>query len=123
MRRIEILSFILAFLFLVNLIFSYVCYKRSTELQENLELLLVERDNLVLERDLLKSDLNYSNSQIELLTEDVKEIYKSCISDNACKGHYPGVRWSCNNVGDSVSDPSHICVCDVSCNLNATQIS
>jgi len=122
MRRIEVLSFILAFLFLVNLIFSYVCYKRSTKIQDNLELLIVERDNLLLERNLLKSDLNYSNSQLELLTEDVKEIYKSCIGDNACKGHYPGVRWYCNNVGDSVSDPSHVCVCDASCNLNATLI-
>ena len=66
-----------------------------------------------------KEDLNVKYG---LLTQDVAEIYKGCIKDNACKGRYPNVSWYCNNVGDEVSDPSHICKCDSSCNLVAKQI-
>ncbi len=71
----------------------------------------------------LTSQLSSIWKQYNLLKDDVAKIYKTCITQNICKGHYPGVSWYCNNVGDeAVSNPSHICVCDSSCNLNATQI-
>lgn len=122
MRRIEILSCMLAFLFLVNFIFSYLIYRKNLEIQESLTLLTEERDRLILEKELLKSDLNYANQRIGLLVEDVANIYKGCINEGPCKGRYPEVRWYCNVEGDEVSDPSHVCVCDVSCQMNATQL-
>ncbi len=122
MRRIKILSVILAFLFIVNFVFSYICYKKNVEIKENLALLIEERDSLILEKELLKSDLNYANQRIGLLVEDVANIYKGCINEEPCKGHYPEVRWYCNVEGDEVSDPSHVCVCDASCQMSATQL-
>jgi hypothetical protein len=70
----------------------------------------------------LNSQLKSLQNQYNLLQQDVAKIYKGCIKENACKGHYPGVRWYCNNVGDEVTDHSHTCVCDSGCNLNATEI-
>lgn len=70
----------------------------------------------------LSSKLDTLQGKYNLLTQDVASIYKTCMNNNACKGRYPGVSWYCNNIGDEVSNPSHICVCDSSCNLNATQI-
>ncbi|VVB83848.1 Uncharacterised protein [uncultured archaeon] len=71
----------------------------------------------------LSEDKNNLQKNYDLLIQDVAQIYKTCIKENACKGHYPGVSWYCNNVGNEVDNPSHTCVCDSSCNLNATQIS
>ena len=82
-----------------------------------------DKSQLIYERDQCKTEVQSLNSELSLLQEDVVKIYKGCILENACKGRYPGVRWYCNNVGDEVSNPSHICVCDSSCNLNATQIT
>jgi len=79
--------------------------------------------NLVAEKNDLTSQLDSLQKNYDLLKDDVFALEKSCISENACKGHFPNVRWYCNNVGDAVSDPSHICVCDNLCNLNATAIS
>ena len=70
----------------------------------------------------LTSQLNSLQENYGLLVDDVAEIYKTCIKQNVCKGRYPKVRWYCNDVGDEVSNPSHICFCDSSCELNATEI-
>lgn len=81
-----------------------------------------ENNQLTIQNQNLTSQLDKLQKGYDLLKDDVAEIYKTCITQNICKGHYPGVRWYCNNVGDEVSDPSHICVCDSSCSLVATQI-
>ncbi len=71
----------------------------------------------------LNSQLNELQGKYGLLVDDVAKIYKTCINENVCKGHYPNVSWYCNNVGDeAITNPSHICVCDSSCQLNATEI-
>ena len=70
----------------------------------------------------LNSQLDFLHNKYNLLEQDVAKIYKGCIKENVCKGHYPGVSWYCNNVGDEASDYSHTCVCDSGCNLNATEI-
>jgi len=73
-----------------------------------------------------KADLNLKldslQGKYDLLYQDVQKIYRGCIAENACKGRFPGVSWYCNNVGDETSNPSHICVCNSSCQLNATEI-
>jgi outer membrane murein-binding lipoprotein Lpp len=81
-----------------------------------------EINRLNAENQGLNAQLDSLTKSYDLLKDDVAGIYKTCMTENACKGRYPNVRWYCNNVGDEVSDPSHICVCDSSCNLNATEI-
>jgi hypothetical protein len=82
-----------------------------------------EKQNLIAENDRISSDLKALRVNYDLLVKDVAKVYKTCINENVCKGHYPSVSWYCNNVGDEVSNPSHICVCDSACNLNATEIN
>ena len=57
-----------------------------------------------------------------MLKDDVFQLKKSCISDNICKGHFPGVRWNCNFQGDAVDNPSHTCVCNDNCEMSSTKI-
>ena len=85
-------------------------------LNSQIEQLSEEKENLTVQ-------LNTLTVKYGLLQDDVFQLKKSCITQNVCWGHFPGVRWYCNNVGDAVDNPSHICVCDSNCNLNATQIS
>jgi len=77
-------------------------------------------DNLVKERTNLTSQLNDLLVKYDMLKDDVFELEKSCINENACRGHFPFIRWNCNNVGDEVVDYSHVCVCDSECNLSIT---
>ncbi len=82
------------------------------------QLLQSQKDLAQVSQDKQNLDEKYS-----LLIDDVAEIYKGCIKDNACKGRYPSVSWYCNNVGDEVPDPSHICKCNSSCDLVTEQIN
>lgn len=98
-------------------------------LNNELNMLSQENQNLIEKNDRLDTDILNLASQrdalqknYDLLYQDVQKIYKSCPTENACKGRFPGVSWSCNNVGDDTIDPSHICICDSSCNLKATPI-
>ncbi len=84
-------------------------------LNSQIEQLGAEKENLTVQ-------LNILTAKYGLLQDDVFQMKKSCITQNICWGHFPGVRWYCNNVGDAVNNPSHICVCDDSCNLNATEL-
>lgn len=79
-------------------------------------------NQLNMEKQELISDLKSLQDDYSLLYQDVQEIYKSCINEGACRGRFPGVSWYCNNVGDETNNPSHICSCDSSCNLKATEI-
>jgi len=79
--------------------------------------------NLVDEKNDLTSQLDLLQKNYNLLKDDVFELEKSCLSENACRGHFPNVRWYCNNVGDETNvNPSHVCICDSACSLNITEI-
>ncbi len=95
----------------------------TISLGKNIENLKSEKDILVNEKESIQTDLSELQLKYDLLEEDVAKIYKTCIVENACKGHYPGVSWYCNNVGDEViTNYSHTCVCNSACILTATEI-
>jgi hypothetical protein len=82
-------------------------------------------NSLTLEKNNLTNQLSALQEKYNLLQQDVANIYKTCLRDNACKGRFPNVSWYCNNVGDEadLSNASHICVCDSKCDLNLTAIN
>jgi len=100
---------------LIICITAGILYNKNVQLNSEINKLNNEKENLNIK-------INDLQLKYDILKEDVAKIYKTCITNNACRGHYPGVRWDCNNVGDEVDNPSHICQCDSSCNLNATEI-
>jgi outer membrane murein-binding lipoprotein Lpp len=96
---------------------------RNNQLEADRAQLSSDKEKVINEREQCQTEVQNLNSKLSMLQEDVSKIYKTCITQNVCKGHYPGVRWNCNNVGDETNvNPSHICVCDSSCSLNATEI-
>jgi len=96
---------------------------QNNQLEADRAQLSSDKEQILNEKEQCRTDVQNLNSKLSMLQEDVSKIYKGCITQNICKGHYPGVRWNCNNVGDETNvNPSHICVCDSSCNLNATEI-
>lgn len=121
----KILISVIVVLSIILIYGIYTGFKVKAELN-NLNNQIVQltddKTNLINERNSLQTKVSNLESKNNLLTQDVAKIYKTCITENACKGHYPSVSWYCNNVGDEVADYSHICVCDSACNLNATQV-
>jgi len=96
---------------------------KNNQLEADKAQLNSEKLQVIDEREQCRTEMQSLNSQLTMLQEDVSKIYRGCIQ-GACKGHYPGVRWNCNNVGDETNvNPSHVCICDSGCNLNATEIS
>lgn len=96
---------------------------RNNQLEADRTQLSNDKQQILNEKEQCRSEVQTLNSKLSMLQEDVNKIYKSCITQNVCKGHYPGVRWNCNNVGDETNvNPSHICVCDSACSLNLTEI-
>jgi cell division protein FtsB len=114
-----ILISIIILLGIVLIYGAYTGFKVKAEINN----LNFQISQLVSEKNSLTSDLDALQKKYDLLKDDVFQLKKSCLTENACKGHFPGVRWYCNNIGDEVNNPSHTCVCDNSCNLNATSIS
>lgn len=124
------LTIILISLTTIFLIASVLLFVNRISLNKEIEkgeLKIVEltddKTALLNEKENLQTKISDLELKYDLLKQDVAKIYKTCLTENACKGHYPGVSWYCNNVGDEVSDYSHICVCDSACNLNATEAS
>jgi len=135
MKKIDKKSIIITGILVGMIIFfcilTFILYNKNTilnsennQLFQERETLSQEKDVLINEREELMIKVQSLDSELLLLKEDVSNIYKSCSSQNACKGHYPGVRWICNNVGDEADEAiaSHTCVCDSSCNLSTTEI-
>jgi outer membrane murein-binding lipoprotein Lpp len=128
----NILIPVLIILLIGVIIFAGMMYNKTTLLNSEIDKLNSQvsglnddKSKLVEERDSLMSNLTALQSKTKMLEEDVTAIYsKTCHLDNVCKGHYPGIRWLCNNVGDLADNntASHTCICDVSCQLNATEI-
>jgi len=132
MKNLTIVLAVLIILLTGVVIFAGIMYNKTTLLNSEIDKLSSQvsalnndKSNLIAERDSLRSNLTALQSETQMLQQDVTQIYKGCINNNACKGHYPGIRWLCNNVGDLADNntASHICVCDASCQLNATQIT
>jgi hypothetical protein len=130
MKKESVVIVVLVILIIAIFIFAIIEYKQNTALKDKNTGLEADRTQLNSDKEQLTNenrqvttDLKNLQVKYDLLTQDVAQIYKGCYKDNACKGRYPGVRWNCNNVGDETdTNPSHICVCDSSCNLNATEI-
>ena len=110
---------------LLSLILIYGFYT-GFRVKEELANLNSQITNLVAEKNNVTFQLDSLQKNYNLLKDDVFELEKSCLSENACKGRFPNIRWYCNNVGDEIINPSHIashiCFCDNQCNLNATAI-
>jgi outer membrane murein-binding lipoprotein Lpp len=132
MKNLTIVLAVLIILLTGVVIFAGIMYNKTTLLNSEIDKLNSQvsglnddKSRLVEERDSLRSNLTALQSKTQMLEEDVTALYsKTCHLDNACKGHYPGIRWLCNNVGDLADNntASHTCMCDVSCQLNATEI-
>lgn len=131
MEKTSVVIGVLIALIVIVCILTGVLYNKNVKLNSDNNKLSQDRDRLnqekeglLKDRERLRSDIDSLNSKLSMLQDDVASIYKGCITQNICKGHYPHVRWKCNNVGDQADDAtaSHICVCDSSCNLNATEI-
>jgi cell division protein FtsL len=130
-----LITVLISIIIILALVIGYGVYSGAkikaeiTSLTNQVTQLNEEKNNLVLERNNLVSDFDILKKKYDLLYDDVQKIYKTCPTENACKGRFPGVSWYCNNVGDEIdigkdiNSASHICVCDVSCNFKATQIT
>ncbi len=121
-KSVNKLAIILIFVIVILLgILSYGVYT-GFKARNAINSLQTQVQQLTADRDSLSSQLNALLVKYDMLKDDVFQLKKSCLTENACKGHFPGIRWNCNNVGDEVNDPSHICTCDDKCNLNATEM-
>ena len=129
MKKENIVIGISVLFILIFCILSIVLYRnnialgieRDNFLQEK-DALSQEKEELLDEREGLRSEIDSLNSELDLLKDDLLRMSKSCISEGICRGRFPNVSWYCNVVGDEVSDPSHICYCDSSCNIKITEI-
>ena len=124
MEKSRLIIIILVVLLIAVGIFLVVNILKINKLNNENNQLRIEKSQVESDRDKYLADNKELRDQMQMLQQDVEKIYKSCITQNACKGHFPGIRWSCNNVGDAVNGDmaSHVCVCDSSCNLVATQV-
>jgi cell division protein FtsB len=128
-RKSIIVTILISVIVILVLILGYGVYS-GFKVKAAIEELNNMNSQLNAENQQLKTDFNSLHDEkdilqkkYDMLYQDVQNIYKSCITQNACKGRFPGVSWFCNNVGDEVSDPSHTCICDSSCNLKTTQLT
>lgn len=131
MKKEGIVIGVLVILLLIGVIAIFVFYNqnnqlklRNTNLESDRAQLSSDKEALLSERDSLRAELQKVQSKNQMLESDVSSLYKTCITDNICKGHYPGISWKCNNIGDFAEDSvaSHTCICDQNCKLNATEI-
>jgi cell division protein FtsL len=122
MKKNVILIILILIIIVLSSVLIYGVYTEF-KVKAVINSLQLENQQLNAEKENLTVQLNALAIKYGMLQDDVFQLKKSCITQNICWGHFPGVRWYCNNVGDAVNNPSHICVCDSNCNLNATQIS
>ncbi len=102
----------------------YLEHQENNNLSSKIFELETDKQNVIIEKETLIIENKELRDKLQLLEDDVRAIYKTCINENVCKGHYPGISWYCNNVGDSsdLATASHLCGCNVDCQLNATEI-
>ena len=122
MKKENIVIGISVLFILILCILSIVLYRNNIAVGIERDNFLQEKEELLDEREGLRSEIDSLNSELDLLKDDLLRMSKSCISEGICRGRFPNVSWYCNVVGDEVSDPSHICYCDSSCNIKITEI-
>ena len=111
---------ILLVILLGAVLYFYIQDKNS---KLEIDRLIQDNENLTQKNANLNDKIKILDDKLDVLQKDVEKIYKSCPTGNVCTGHFPLISWNCNNVGDSAeNDASHICFCDPSCKLNATEI-
>lgn len=103
-------------------VMAYLGYNENIRLNSEITRLNLDKEQLFNEKEQVLLEKKNLMDEMGLLKDDVAEIYKTCITQNVCKGHYPGIRWYCNNLGDeTILDlASHTCECDSSCELKLT---
>ena len=118
------LVIVLGIVLAICIAFTIILYIQNNNSKLEISRLFQENNNLVQQNEQLNSDLKSAFNNLDRLQKDVEQIYKSCPVGNVCTGHFPLISWNCNNVGDLAEEnASHICFCDSSCKLNATQIT
>jgi cell division protein FtsB len=120
-KKSKLVLILISIIVVLALILGFGIYS-GIKIKSEIDKLNIENQQLNSDKADLTSKLDTLQKNYDLLYNDVQNVYKTCPTENACKGHFPEVSWYCNNLGDEVSDPSHICVCDVSCNMKATPI-
>ncbi len=123
-KRNPLIIILISVIIILLIILSYGVYT-GIKVKAGIKSLQSEITQLTEERNNLSAQFNSLYDKYNLLEQDVAKIYKTCIKDNICKGHFPSVSWYCNNVGDEAeySIASHICFCDDKCDLNITAIT
>ena len=113
---------LVSIIILLLLILGYGLYS-GFRVKAELQNLNSQINTLVSEKNVITSQFDNLKKDYDLLQQDIARIYKTCITENVCKGRFPNVSWNCNNVGDETNtNPSHICFCTSSCQLNATEM-
>ena len=131
MERGKTIITVLIVVLVVILAFALFMYNKNNQLKSENKALNSENQQLTSERDQLsnektaivnereqcRNETYILNSRLSMLEEDVFQLKKSCMSNNACQGHFPSIRWKCNIQGDAVNDGDKTCICDENCNL------
>jgi hypothetical protein len=123
-KKREIVFWILIIVTILICIFSGIVYSKNVKLKKQNDALESILDNVrelkneaVSDMEQCQIDKEMLAQELIMLNEDVSKLKRGCIEDNACKGHFPDIRWVCNINGDAVNDGDRICVCDANCNL------
>jgi hypothetical protein len=131
MKKENVIIIILSCLFIIILVLLILSFIQKAKLESENINLLSERGELKGEIGLLRTEKNLAtdnfgqcqnekqliNTELSMLKDDLLELSKSCITENACKTHFPNIRWICNVNGDAVANGDKICYCDTNCNL------
>lgn len=120
MKKEVIAVIILAILLVLVSIFAFMTYQKTSFLEKENTDLNSQVASLTARNTKLNSDMGKMTDELSMLKDDVFQLKKSCITNNTCKTHFPGIRWKCNISGDAVDDGDKICVCDENCNLQVT---
>lgn len=117
MEKRDIAIGILVILLIATGVFAFLNYQKVAGLEKENADMGTQIVNLTARNEKLNSDIGSMTEEISMLKDDVFQLKKSCITENKCKGHFPGIRFKCNISGDAVDDGNNICVCDDNCNI------
>jgi len=119
-KRGIITRVLIGIILVLFIVLVFLCIKQN-KLSQEISDISAEKESIAQERDQILVEMSSVKDQLLILENDVRELEKSCIFDNACKGRFPGISWKCNNVGDlALENPSHICICNADCQLTLT---
>jgi cell division protein FtsB len=126
-KKKEILIWSLIAGIILILIVAGIIYSRNIQLKNERQILSDKIDELregknqaVADMEQCRTEKEKISAELLMLNEDVAKIKSGCITENACKWHFPDIRWICNAQGDAVDNGDKICVCDSKCNLQVS---